>query len=81
MMFSDKLTCPSCQNVNTVEAEIEDLDSVDTTERGMGPEVEYEGSIQHVCSNCNSNLEILVGVWEYPVGSINLIQVNSITKV
>lgn len=74
--IAEEVECPKCGTIVMVNGEIDDLDSVGIDEdRGMGSEIQYEGHIYHNCQ-CGSTLDISVYVWEYPIGVINLVQVD-----
>ncbi|MBB3045901.1 hypothetical protein FHR99_000137 [Litorivivens lipolytica] len=47
------------------------MDAVSSEERGMGPEVEYEGELECECPNCGNVLLVRHSAWEYPVGALN----------
>lgn len=60
--------CLECQNIIEVEG---DMDCVDTDDRSMGTEYEFESIIEDNCPCCGNPLYVKISVWEYPQGMIN----------
>lgn len=48
-----------------------DFDCVDSDEREMGTESEYEGVLDTKCDECGNEISLKINIWEYPVGAFN----------
>jgi len=59
--------CDKCGKKHSVEI---DLDQVDSYERGMGPEIFYEGEAEFICDGCNcgNKINVQIQASEYPEG-------------
>jgi hypothetical protein len=62
--------CDSCGFNNSHDKSEIDLDFevVSTEERSMGPEHQYESSVEFECVRCGFEIEATFQVWEYPLG-------------
>ncbi|OBA05445.1 hypothetical protein A9D36_09570 [Bacillus subtilis] len=72
----EKTVCPHCKETVHVDLKIEDLDAIDSSDRGMGSEIEYSFTAEAECPNCQKTFELEGSLWEYPEGVINLIEVR-----
>ncbi len=80
MNVAETVTCPSCKQIATVDIKLKNIEVVENYEKEMGNEVHYQDTVEYQCK-CKSKLEIPIDIWEYPVGVINLKQVNSVKVV
>ena len=67
--------CKHC--LQLIEISDVDLEAVASYERNMGDEIEYEGEANLCCDGCDEELNIRISAWEYPVGAVNYVIVES----
>jgi len=65
------IECQKCSNELAIDGSDICMDAVSSEERGMGPEVGYEGELECECPKCGNNVLIRHSAWEYPVGALN----------
>lgn len=65
--------CNNCDWHNEIDVNDLELDfeCVDSDERNMGTENQYQAIASIICNHCGEDIEGTFSVWEYPVGSIN----------
>ncbi|KAB2459150.1 hypothetical protein F8160_00575 [Bacillus sp. CH126_4D] len=75
-----KFTCPACGHSFEESIEIINLEESGSDDRGMGTEYQYDFRVDVTCpvEECKHSWEQEGEVWEYPVGSVNLIQLSNI---
>jgi hypothetical protein len=71
-----KLECEQCNNKYDYDIELThgNTEQVASYDRKMGPEIQYESDIFVNCKNCNDLIETKLDIWEYPIGTIHLIE-------
>jgi hypothetical protein len=69
--------CDNCNKTHQVDIECFDLeyDCVDSSERQMGEENQYEAMYEFECPTCDNKIMGTFSIWEYPVGVINYTEV------
>lgn len=70
---ASKCICGVCKTEFQVDWEITCIDSF---EREMGEETEYEGIADVNCPNCGNRISGELQFWEYPVGALNLCEIR-----
>lgn len=63
--------CPNCGKTMLVELISDSTECINTEERNMGPQNEYEIDVYGECPSCNCKYHITGELWEYPVGTYN----------
>lgn len=69
--------CSKCGTKYSLKQEDFDFQAESCSERGMGEETQYAFEYQRQCDSCDQDIEIKFEVWEYPVGIVNDIVVES----
>ncbi|WP_289137740.1 hypothetical protein [uncultured Brevibacillus sp.] len=72
----DNLKCKNCNSTFNHTFIIGNLEYESNDERGMGEEIQYSFTEEVTCPSCNHKGEVIGEVWEYPVGTVNLIQLT-----
>ena len=70
---SSKVHCGNCHKTFPGNWE---LDIIDSHEREMGEETEYEGVLEEICPYCGNNISGKLHAYEYPVGNIDEAQIQ-----
>jgi len=65
-----KYRCSTCRRVSmdVIDANDLEFETIDSFERGMGIERQYEASTEMMCPNCQNLIHVDVVGWEYPEG-------------
>lgn len=63
--------CEECGELYTIYKDEIEFDVVGYYERNMGDEIEYSASHTFYCENCNQEITLYCGAYEYPIGAIN----------
>ena len=63
--------CPYCEKAITVELISDETECVNSEERTMGPQNEYNIDVHGKCPLCNCKYHVTGMLWEYPVGAYN----------
>jgi hypothetical protein len=76
--FRIKLQCKKCRRVSEGELDAADMNLmvVDSFDRGMGVEKQYNGSAEIRCPHCLSFIHVDINGWEYPEGSAIAVEVE-----
>lgn len=69
-----EVKCGKCGATNLLYADVDENLSVD--ERAMGPEVLHGLTFNQRCGGCKTDLEASVDIWEYPVLSLSINEMN-----
>ncbi len=69
-----EIECEQCSETIYDTILIEDIEFESSDERGMGTETQYSFIQEIKCPYCGHQIEINGEVWEYPEGTVNLIQ-------
>lgn len=74
-----RVVCDNCDHQFTVDKNDFDFDwnPIGGSERGMGPETEYECTENFECPNCGNECSVIFHVWEYPVGAYNYDEIET----
>ena len=79
-MCKINLTCSACGS--TFECDFNDYisdsdwDIVESEEREMDVERNYEATFDITCESCDETMSVTLNAWEYPSGSINTMQIS-----
>ena len=77
------IKCNKCDKIHQFQDEDLDYEMVDSSERSMGIEKEYLGTIEIDCDGevnskaCDNHLTAEFNFWEYPGGAFNLSECNT----
>ncbi|KXY70687.1 MULTISPECIES: hypothetical protein [Bacillus] len=73
-----KFACPVCGHSFEESVEIINLEETGSDDREMGTEYQYDFIVDIKCTakECRHSWEQEGELWEYPVGKINLIELN-----
>lgn len=65
--------CKKCGKVNDFDSDESDFEITDSEVREQGNEITYTWEDTFECNNedCDNEIEIECGVWEYPKGELN----------
>ena len=66
-----KIKCDLCPINHQINDDQFNFEQVDSSEREMGAEIHYEGSLEFQC-DCGQTIEVNHQLWEYPEGVENL---------
>lgn len=66
-----RLKCNNCGKMYSMpDADLE-YECVDSSERQMGSEKEYEGRYEIACEKCENKIIVEFHFWEYPENALN----------
>jgi len=68
--------CKDCDTKYLLNCDELEWNSIDGTERGMGPEIHYQAEYINSCL-CGNDMIIYFNCWEYPIGAINYIDIEA----
>jgi Zn-finger protein len=68
--------CEKCSTSYALNCDELDWEAVESHERQMGAEVNYEAHYEIDCENCSNSMSITFNCWEYPIGAENYRDVN-----
>ena len=71
--YTVKIECKHCLGIIDTKILIQDMELVNSYERDMGTECQYDFTGEVTCSHCKHNFEVDGQVWEYPEGDISSI--------
>ena len=73
-----KYCCSMCRRVSqdVIDANDLEFETIDSFERGMGIESQYEASTEIMCPHCQNLIHVDIVGWEYPEGSPIAIDVD-----
>ena len=71
-----EITCTSCGSTSGHAFTISRMEFESSDDRGMGEEVQYSFAEEVTCHDCNRVNEVCGTVWEYPIGAVNLIELD-----
>ncbi|MDD4688106.1 MAG: PIN domain-containing protein, partial [Candidatus Cloacimonetes bacterium] len=76
--FKINYRCSKCRRVSmdVIDANDLEFETIDSFERGMGIERQYEATTVIMCPNCQSIIHVDIVGWEYPEGSPLAIDVD-----
>jgi predicted RNA-binding Zn-ribbon protein involved in translation (DUF1610 family) len=66
-----KYKCLNCGHEGDIPMPNLSFEEVETLERDMGPEIHHHAQWDFNCPKCNTEIELVFDVWEYPEGQIN----------
>lgn len=69
------ISCNNCGELFEIGVDQLCLDwqvNVEDCDRGMGEEYKYESNEYCMCPYCNNHIDITLQVWEYPLGTFNM---------
>lgn len=77
---SCNIKCPNCRHKILYNFKIKDIEQVSSNERSQGTETQYKFISYLICKNpiCNYDIEIIGDVFEYPVDTLNRIDLTAI---
>lgn len=70
-------TCSECEYEFSEQLLIQNIEHVSSDERAMGIENQYDFIVDVKCPECGHEWEVHGGVYEYPEGAINSIELMS----
>ncbi len=65
-----EIKCKNCEKLHSLEGSDLEFECVESHERRMGPENNYEAKVEFPCE-CETEIEYTFNVWEYPTGVEN----------
>ena len=60
--------CKKCNTAYSLDCKELDWEQVNSSERGMGTEIEHEAEYYKTCDTCANGMSITFSSWEYPIG-------------
>ena len=70
--------CEECSTPYALDCDELDWEVVESQERQMGAEVNYEAYSEIDCDRCGNNMSLTFSCWEYPVGAENFRDVQGV---
>lgn len=65
-----------CGNTESISLGDFTFEEVEKSEKNMGPEICHSCSLGFDCPYCNGDYQIMIEVWEYPIGAIETVTVE-----
>ncbi|MGX4601257.1 hypothetical protein [Faecalimicrobium sp. JNUCC 81] len=77
---SFNIKCPNCDYKNLYDFSIKDIEKVSSNKKSQGTKTQYKFISYLICKNpiCNYDIEIKGNIWEYPIDTLNSIELTSI---
>lgn len=71
-----RCTHHGCGNTESISLDDFTFEEVEKSDRSMGTEICHSCALDFDCPNCDGEYQVMIGVWEYPIGAIETVTVE-----